>query len=196
MKTNKKLNLLFDTLETRTGLTIGYHNVVSFLKYYNHLITDKWYSNCDVLIFSETQTISTDTISFPNFRLIERFDGFKNRKPRGLLIFAKPHVEIKLVKYSIEQTTQFHSTIAFFELNEFSFITGYKSPSTPFYIFRAQIAEILPNQNSDCIVIGDFNINVLKTPNSLSTFMNTSNYKNKMTIDDITTVTVNLCSPG
>lgn len=89
LKTNKRLNICFNTLQQPTGKIIGYHNIRSFLKYLPHIQNDVWNSKCDILILAETQIISTDRPNLPGFKLIDRFDEFRKRGPRGLLVLPK-----------------------------------------------------------------------------------------------------------
>lgn len=131
LKENKQLNLCFNTLQKPTGKIIGYHNVRSFLKYEKHIQNDSWYSKCDILIFAETQTISTDRPALHEFKLIDRFDEFRKRGPRGILVFAKNDMRFKIMKTSIEKSTSYHSTVFLIDFMDFYVVSGYKSPLTP-----------------------------------------------------------------
>lgn len=165
LKTNKQLELCFNTLQKTTETPIGYHNVRSFQKYRQHITNDSWYSNCGILIFAETQTISTDRVAFPQFDLINRFDDFRSRGPREILVFAKPNLSLKLIKSSIENSKKdeksYNSTVFLYKCKDFYLISGYKSPSTPATIFEHQLTTLMnlskTNAEKTKIHMGDFN---------------------------------------
>lgn len=73
-------------------------------------------------------------------------------------------------------------------MNEIDLITGYKSPSTPFSIFKRQLTDILEiGRSVNRIIMGDFNFNTMFDRNSLSTFMGQMNFSNNMPNQESTT---------
>lgn len=102
LQTEAPLKLSFNTLQSPSDLIVGYHNVVSFPKYRAHIVNDKWYSRCDVLICSETQTTEKIQPSLPGFQLAFRSDDFETPKQRGVLVFIKPNISFQKVFHKIE----------------------------------------------------------------------------------------------
>ena len=60
LRKNKYLKLSYIDNVDSTKFKILYHNVRSLHKNISHILTDKWYHQFELLIFSETQTISSD----------------------------------------------------------------------------------------------------------------------------------------
>lgn len=92
LQNNKLLKLCYNSLDEKRGTVIGYHNVTSFLKYRYHLINDTWYSKCDFLILSETQTARTTNIVLPGFQIVKRFDDFDKPEKRGVSVYSKSEI--------------------------------------------------------------------------------------------------------
>lgn len=135
------------TLEHESGLVIAYHNIRSFWKYKSIFEIDAGYSRCDVLILSQTQTLSKDEASPKNFELVFRSDDFSRRQQRGILIFAKKSSRVKtqvitqLIKQNSENQNSYHSDIVVLEINHIYCITGYKSPTVPKNEFHQQLTQ-------------------------------------------------------
>lgn len=193
LKTRKQLTICFNTMECLSGIAIGYHNVRSFLKYQQHIRNDFWYSKFHVLIFAETQTISTDRPELPDFKLVNRFDDFRTRGPRGILVFAKAGFALKLVKVSIEKSQphekSYSSTVILFECNDFYLISGYKSPNTPPVMFENQLTTLLNMTKAEKskIFMGDFNFDPTISNNTLSRIMKKFGLKSRLKSNDFTT---------
>lgn len=80
----------------------------------------------------------------PNFNLIHRSNKNEQIGTRGILVFAKSNIKIKLLQSSIKYSTSqksksSHSEMFIFEMPEMNLITGYKSPLTPAKKFQQQI---------------------------------------------------------
>lgn len=92
LSTIKKLNLHFVFLKTDvdTEFKIFYHNVQSFNKHYQYVISDPNIKNVDFLLFVETWTISNRSFPIENFTEFIRVDS-NDRKPcaKGLICYVK-----------------------------------------------------------------------------------------------------------
>lgn len=195
LKTNKLLKLCYNTLNVDVGVVIGYHNVRSFFKHKTHIINDSWYHRCDVLVFSETQTMKSDIetqLNIPGFTLVARFDDFTERAKRGVLVFAKPKINIEFKKHSIETIQgKYHSTVVIFKRNDVHIITGYASPNTPAKELKNQFMSLMPADSFDLyskkVFIGDFNYDAMQKNNPLSRMMNEMGCKSMMPADEMTT---------
>lgn len=193
LKTNKLLDICFNTLQQPTGKIIAYHNVRSFFKYLEHIQNDTWYSKCDVLILAETQTIATDRPTLVGFNLIDRFDDFRKRGPRGVLVFAKSEINMKKMKVSIEKSDDhnksFNSTLVSYDCKDFHLISGYRSPSTPTPIFDHQLTDILNEikTGKNIILMGDFNFDANDVKNTLKNAMLKNKMRSRLEPNDFTT---------
>lgn len=189
LKTKKRLDICFNTLEESTGKICAYHNIRSLNKYLNHIQNDTWYSKCDVLMLAETQTISTDRPKLSGFRLVDRFDDFRKRGPRGVLVFSKNDMYMKKMKVSIEKSQSheksYHSTVFLFDCTSFYLLSGYKSPLTPAPMFEHQLSEIKTEKN--LILMGDFNFDTANAQNSLNNIMRKNKMKCHLEPSDFTT---------
>lgn len=190
LENEKLLDICFDTLDEKNGPIIAYHNVASFRKYRQHMINDKWYSNVDVLILSETQTISSDTPYLPGFILYKRYDAYKARAKRGVLVFCKPTTIIhSFCEPLIAEDKKYNSTLAVFEIDGFKIITGYKSPQTPNQIFKRQITEAVDLESAtNTVLIGDFNFNAIEKNNATTKYLSRFNMRSLLPIDELTTI--------
>lgn len=155
LNTYKKLVIAYNNLIERRGLTIGYHNIVSYKQYYSHIKKDPWYYRCDVLIFSETLTMKTQTIELKGYNIAFRTDAF-----RGILCFVKADLNFENIQCVCEE-----SGACFFSLsiNAVTVISGYAHPNCTSKIFQKkfeQIYEKMSQKNENIILLGDFNINI------------------------------------
>lgn len=184
LKTTMPLKLSYNSLESKSGLVVGYHNVVSFFKYRTHIVNDQWYSRCDVLILSETQTTEKSQPTLPGFNLIFRSDDFERPQKRGILIFIKADVQFNKLHHEIEKSEEkkYHSDIVVFQIDDICVITGYKSPQTPAGTFKAQLSQALSAvpEAMKRVLIGDFNFNIHDGKNMLSKFMSENTMQSKL----------------
>lgn len=195
LKTKKSLKICFNTLQLKTGTVVAYHNVRSFLKYNPQIQNDAWYSRCNILILAETQTISTDRPALQDFQLVHRFDDFRTRGPRGILVFSKPNMALKMVKAEISKSTDnqksYQSTVFLFECKDFYLISGYRSPSTPAIAFEHQLTSIMSmaksNSNKKIISMGDFNFDSTIANNPLNRIMLKFGMQSRLKSTDVTT---------
>lgn len=184
LKTNMPLKLCYNSLQVKSGLVVGYHNVVSFFKYRTHIVNDQWYSQCDVLILSETQTTTKSQPTLPGFSLKFRSDDFERAQKRGILIFVKPNVQFDELQHKIEESSEqkYHSDIVVLQVDDVCVISGYKSPKTPDKIFKSQLSQAISAVPSGMkrVLIGDFNFNVHNNNNMLSSFMSENEMRSKL----------------
>ena len=90
LRKTKYLKLSYIDNVDSTKLKIVYHNLRSLNKNISHILTDKWYYQFEVLILSETQTISTDEFTIKDYELIFRSDNnLIERKQKGVMSFFK-----------------------------------------------------------------------------------------------------------
>lgn len=165
--------------------------MVSFQKYRIHIANDEWYRKSDILILSETRTITSNQPTLPGFKLIHQSDEDEAIGKRGILVFAKANVILNFINYDIKFSRtkpSHHSEIFLFKTSNTLIITGYKSPSTPAKTFKSQITStmnIVQSSDSDkCIYIGDFNFDISEKA-TLSKFMD--NFNMQSILNEITT---------
>lgn len=192
LKTERRLKICYNTLESKFGLTIVYHNVRSFFKYRPHIINDKWYSRADVLIFAESQTIASENPELPNFKLTYRFDSFHSKGPRGILVFIADGIRsTKIIgQFEESKTIKWNCTTFMIRLMKDLFlISGYKSPLTPSVTFENQITKIfnIP-RNGQTILIGNFNFDAKTPRNTLNNVMKRFQMESRLKPNEITTI--------
>ena len=203
LKTIKGLNLCFNSLEQKNGLTIGYQNVLSFKKYRAHIENDTWYKQCDVLVLAETQTVPNDEPNLSSFKLVDRFDVKRTIGTRGILIFAKPWIQLNFIfgniTYSRKDTKQskgkkknpYHAEVYAYEVCGMSVITGYKSPLTPNGDFEellsSALAAIKGKGIQKQVFLGDFNFDLLRSGKGLTATLSKFGMSSKLEPEEITT---------
>lgn len=168
LKTEKKLELVFNDLSTKTGPVIAYHNVRSFAKHSNHIKNDYWYSKCDILILSETRTMQATHVNLPNFYPIYRLNAVRQAPGQGLLILARNEFQqskhIESLQNKFFQDRKGHLMLSLLRIDEYYLITGYKSPNFPTEKFLSNLesfmAEHMKNRTAGTkiIMMGDFNL--------------------------------------
>lgn len=106
LRKERQLPLSFNNLTNAGGIVIAYLNVQSLHTSLHHIIRDKWYSRCDILILAETWTHPDETIgNISDLNLIyrsdQRFDSkhVNSFKGNGIMCFAKPTVVVMIVEY-------------------------------------------------------------------------------------------------
>lgn len=173
LRTQRQLKLCFNNFETKSGRVFGYHNVVSFPKYHQHIENDNWYRHCDILILAETQTTTKYNVTLQEFNLIFRSDNFDKPQKRGILIFGKSNIKFNKINHIIIESKGYHSDIVAFRMDEVTVITGYKTPHTPAEEFKKQLQTVIYSikPTGKKILIGDFNIDLHQKSNLLSNFM-------------------------
>lgn len=177
LKTEKKLKLSFNDLENETGSIIAYHNIESYDDYQNHIKNDAWYSKCDILIFSHTQTISEDAFNLWNYEPKVHIDHIPyDRVPGpGFVILVKN--AFKYFKHLKQDVTSLRCKgsldLIMVQIGSDVFlITGFRSREYSEEKTLEKIAMLRNtaekrNENARIILMGDFNMN----PNELETYL-------------------------
>lgn len=175
LREEHQLHLAFNNLENKTGVSICYLNVRSLRSNITHILADKWYSRCDVLIFSETCTYSNEQILIPGFEVFYRSDALaypafvKKNVAKGVICFAKIGIQIDVknscqtFKADAKGNYLSHVNLISFLVHDTLILTGYKSPKTVMEQFKTAFSEF--NLTSVCptVLLGDFNFNLNDT---------------------------------
>lgn len=161
LKQEKCLKLSYTKVIKGNRIKIIYQNVRSLIKNLINITTDKWYKQADLLVFSETQTISTDILNMEGFNLIFRTDNYEKRLQKGIICYLRKELNAIIIhhiqKDEIINEKIRHIDLILISLNEVEIITGYKSPAVPKTVFINELSNILSKTKSkERILIGDF----------------------------------------
>jgi hypothetical protein len=134
---------VFDTTEEFSH-TIMYQNINGYNRKVKYILSDAYYSNADVLIFSEanvsvvTQYPSCFEVVFP--RAEDKVTAHRNR---GLVILAKPNTIQNLSKSDMKIYQDAHIDLRSFTVGNHFVITGYKSPKINATQFNNELNSLL-----------------------------------------------------
>lgn len=143
MKKTKPVKLCFDIEIEGNLLKIAYLNINGLKNKLQHITSDNWYSQFDILIFSETHTREKHNsdihLALPQFQIAFRTDARS-----GLMCYTKDRIcnkcknfTLKIEESKPEEKKQYHVFLLHFTLIGINIITGYKSPSTKFEIYHS-----------------------------------------------------------
>ncbi|XP_055324038.1 ATP-dependent DNA helicase pif1-like [Sitodiplosis mosellana] len=188
LKSNRNLEISFNSLEQKSGPVVAFHNVNSFLAAQPHIAYDKWYERVDLLILSETKTMKSDksSLSLPYFKLIHHSECLGDRNSFGVLIFAKDTINVEITQNIIRKTNKknskpHRSEVIVLKLDDYYVMTGYKSPSTLDSIFVNQIEIAIKETSGKRLLIGDFDNNWTEK-DSLAQLMEKCGLQNKLPV--------------
>lgn len=158
-------------------------------KYLDDIISDKWYSNADILIFAETNTIASDVIEIPGYTLVVRTDETANiREHRGVMCFSKLGTEISDIQhirtYEKDGTNEYvgHVDLVYFKVKSVNVVTGNRSPRASSKLFADTLEKFAGYLNGDySVLIGDFNYDVYNNqPTALGKLMENIKFKSAL----------------
>lgn len=181
------------------SIKIAYLNIRSLRKNLPNIRCDEWYMQCDIIIFSETNTIQSDDehlLKLDNFNIFYRSDMKSNsRNHKGIICYVKSNLNINildnLLEFQFDNNNKYcsHIDLVCFECNNLVILTGYKSPRCPFNLFEKYLSKMATWLNKNqVIIIGDFNIDNYNNANqNLNDLMNTYDMHSVLKCDTITT---------
>lgn len=178
LRSQRRLSLVYDNLENTEGLILAYLNIRSLRANLQYITLDKWYSRCDILIFSETCMYIDEEVEILGFRLVYRSDAIKYPEyvkkniAKGIMCFAKSNLELNIVKsftaFKSDKNGNYQSHVDLVHImhNGITFIGGYKSPKASIDDFKDGMAGLQIVDTVPIIVVGDFNFNLNDSTNA------------------------------
>ena len=146
LRNSRKLQLSFHSELKTNNINILYNNIRSIRKNLTQIIKDDWYTQFDLLIFSETHSLNNENFEIQNFEIIYRSDeNLKTRSNKGIICFSKIGKQSEVLKSYWMNYENHHLDLVVLKINNTIIITGYKSPSTPFKMFYEKIVSIIKN---------------------------------------------------
>lgn len=197
MKKTKQVKLCYDIEIRGDILRIVYLNIYHLKNKIEHIISDNWYKQFDVLVFSETYTKEKDDskthLALPQFSV-----AFRSDEKSGLICYFKESIfekysntkfTLKLDMSARDQTKQHHMFLLHFKVQDVNIITGYKSPSTPFSVFESTFIEFYGNccEDDKIVFLGDFNIDTILDNSKLHTFLGAMKFSKTLMNETSTT---------
>ncbi|KAL7296885.1 hypothetical protein TKK_0010275 [Trichogramma kaykai] len=173
LHTNKTLQLSLKFDLTQSTFSIIYHNVRSLKQNFSYIYHDKWYSQTDVVIFSETYSKAYDQYDLKNYKLIY-CSNIDDHKSKGISCFVKEGLYCQIINKKIFteliENKPNHVELILLKIEKYYVITGYKSPST----LTTSFIEILNTFNlekicsDNVIMVGDFNFDCFNEKNKMN----------------------------
>ena len=151
-----------------------YHNVRSLVKYIEYIKSDFNYTNCDIILLSETRTKNTSYVDIEGYKEICRIDGAEeSNHAYGMIVYAKvylqPSINIvsEICRYSRSENGVFRVEIIgmkiLYDSTNIGIVSIYKSPKCTTESFTSLLGEVLDTMeklsNDNIFIVGDFNIN-------------------------------------
>lgn len=167
----------FTYLQKSDSLNILYVNAISLINKLNDLtlFIDSLSCKVDVIVVTETRLTDNDQIFFQ----IEGYDAYFNnrnvsnlrKRGGGIAMYIRSSISSSVVKCVFEEKNHF-LIVKLNDLNLHIF-SVYKPPNTNEKIFISKLEELLPLYKN-CIIIGDFNLNILNADDAnILNYMNT-----------------------
>lgn len=181
MRESRQLELSF-TKQINGDLRIIYQNINSLPNKMKLITCDKWYLQATVLIFAETYTKEKHSeLNIPGYTAKYRRDSSSNQS--GIICYFQNETynrnENVQVTCSIEfgggKNAKFHIILLHFKIENTHVISGYKSPRTPFNIFRAQLEKLVDESeilmDDQFVLLGDFNFDTKESDSPLEKYL-------------------------
>lgn len=86
LRKNRKVNLFFSNDFKGNELKVIYHNARSLKLHFKHVLSDQWYHQANILVFSETRVIGKN-LNIPGYYIKYQVDAIDGKK--GVIIFVK-----------------------------------------------------------------------------------------------------------
>jgi hypothetical protein len=151
---------------TKDGIKMIFHNSRSLAAHYDHVINDRSFMCCDVLMFCETNFKFKNEITLPGFQIVANVIHNGKKACGGSAVYMKndllQHCDV------IESTDtviseKSHIEICIFSIHTNIFITIYKSPNVGFHKFVEIMTSVLEKliswpSTETITCIGDFNV--------------------------------------
>ena len=155
-------------------------NIRSLSKHYDDLTSLLTTTGCSFDIIGCSESWLNDYSCVDLFNL----DGYTlhlknrpNRRGGGVCLYVKNSLFVKVCDFDIDDD---HSESLFIEINtkDKNLIVGviYRPPDSIFYTFRGKLENLLHKlnkSNKDCIILGDFNLDISKNDAAKHDFINT-----------------------
>lgn len=165
LKHNKNLKLIIPKVIEGNLLKIIYLNINSLKRKINHITSNLWYYQTDLLIFAETHSLKSDSFHINGFKLIYRSDD-EIRSNKGIICFLKENLVGEVInKITLNFHDNNHSSqldMVLMKVKNIYVLTGYKSPSITSKEFYRCLSDFqIDNYLKEMFVlIGDFNFDV------------------------------------
>lgn len=179
-------------------LKLIYQNINSLFNKLKFISCDKWYTQADILLFSETYTKKKHThLNIPGYINTFRLDSTNNHS--GVMCyfsneFYNRYGDVRVtcdVKFGGEHNSKYHVIFLHFKIANIHVISGYKSPRTSFSVFKEQLDEIfhkcVSSIDNQIIFLGDFNFDTIKSNSPLEQYLRTRFGLTKV-LNDVTTI--------
>lgn len=155
----KPLKLAFETFDKKDKNLIVYHNCQSLVAHFDDINCDKWYSNADIMIFSETNTKRSDNFHFSGYSLFYRTDGSERLTARGMVFYKKNDIYVEVLLSSQSKSIEDHCDFTLFKIGVTFVISGYRSPNCIVSVAIDQLENLLTyvSVGSKIIFLGDMN---------------------------------------
>lgn len=147
-------------MSTHRGLTIGYHNIVSYKQYSSYINKDAWYNRCDVLVLSETLTSDAHEVHMKGYAV-----AFRTNASRGILCFVRNGLPFPNIEQVGEQSSV-NMCLFSISIQGVTIFSGYSSPKCSYDLFLNSVEQLYQKstRNDKIVFIGDFNINLKERP--------------------------------
>ena len=158
-------------------------NISSLNKHHDDLTSLLHLTGCSFDIIGNTETwlhgkSCIDLLNIDGYSL--HHSNRNNRQGGGVCLYTRNNLHIKRCDFDLDDE---HCESLFIELNHRgkTFIIGviYRPPDSPFDTFRYKLENLLHRLNrlhKDCIILGDFNVDISKNNAIQQDFINTLHY--------------------
>ena len=201
MRKEQLLKIPFDDLENykEPNFSIIYQNINGYTNKIEFIMTDSYYHQAEIMIFSETNTGTVN--DYPASHKIvypKPEDNVKSRKNRGVIILSKTHSAVEnLERKILTDEVELYSFIA----NDHYVITGYRAPNSSIKDFVSILQDFVINAPKHLFItlIGDFNLesgvrekkfqqNVIENLDFPSDYDHSKSFRNLLCSTDVTTI--------
>ncbi|KAK3100565.1 hypothetical protein FSP39_021862 [Pinctada imbricata] len=181
--------------EDESGINLILFNVQSLLHNVKQMRTDERFTNSDAIMVTETWLKSeerNDAVQIDNFTFSHqvRYDSYSNSSSvtSKLKESSGGGVGVYIKESSTLKTSKLHHTdiegMVLKLMEKLQILVIYRPQAYPVSLFLerlANITSILTVKNVPCIVMGDFNENILQNNGKIQSFMISKNFKQVVT---------------
>ena len=165
------------------GLSIFHINICSLFNKFEELgeVLGMLNLEFDIICVTETWLKESDLLSLVNFKGYKQFQLLRNGRGGGVGIYVKDFINSERMNDFFIVNNDIECAFLNCKVGEFNFVIGnvYRPPSGNLELFLTKLEGILGvlPAYSECIISGDFNINLLSslndsTPNDFLNMMN------------------------
>ncbi|KAE8741450.1 hypothetical protein FOCC_FOCC013050 [Frankliniella occidentalis] len=175
-KTNSIIPV-FSNIKSSDMYIAMYHNVQSLPKHQKLIINDKNFTASGLLFFGEIWMSSHDQIDIPHFKLLHKIDSGHARKPSGVCVYVNNNI-CNLVSasgcFTIKHTNNKIET-TWVKIRNCTYCGLYAKPGTSIETWKTWLAKILQTCSGNLLIMGDFNIDALKSKSPLQKHLSNRN---------------------